>query len=286
MNTLATHPHAAFLDFDGTLGDYGIVPRAHVEALREARARGHKMFLCTGRPFPMVSPAILDELDGIVASAGCYVRVGATVLADHVFPEATARRTVEVLLENEIPFVLESAEGMFGNDLGVEHLEHLLASFHLKGVVKHSGDVGEGAADIERALRHSNNLLSVPFAKAVVWNSALDTQAIADLIGPEVRPMPNSVAGDGSHSGELQLWAVDKIDGLRMVAEHCGIPVARTIGCGDGLNDVKMLEGAGKAVVIEGSRAAVAIENPDAIVGPPHEGGIARAFKEFGLIAR
>lgn len=42
--------HALFLDFDGTLADHGIVPKAHVDALARVRDAGHLAFLCTGRP--------------------------------------------------------------------------------------------------------------------------------------------------------------------------------------------------------------------------------------------
>ena len=40
-----------FLDIDGTLLPPGemTVPASAVEAIRQARANGHKVFLCTGR---------------------------------------------------------------------------------------------------------------------------------------------------------------------------------------------------------------------------------------------
>ena len=41
---------AIFLDVDGTYAIHGKVPDAHVGAVRAARAAGHKVFLCTGRP--------------------------------------------------------------------------------------------------------------------------------------------------------------------------------------------------------------------------------------------
>lgn len=276
-------PHAVFLDFDGTLGDHGIVPKAHVEAVQRARARGHKLLLCTGRPEPMVSPTVLAELDGLVASAGCFVKADGVVVLDERFPETVAAATVDVLTKHNVPFVLESPDGMFGNDHGVAHVERLLVSFNLAGVVPQPGDVGEGAADMARALRHTDDLSSIRFAKAVVWGSHLTADELAAQIGPDVRPMPNSVAQDGTSSGELQLWAIDKIDGVRRAAAHFGMSMDRTIGCGDGLNDVKMLQGVGKSVVIEGSTAAGAVENPTVVAAPPSEGGLADAFEELGL---
>ena len=52
-----------FLDIDGTLLPPGemTVPASAVEAIRQARANGHKVFLCTGRNLrclPTVSMAL------------------------------------------------------------------------------------------------------------------------------------------------------------------------------------------------------------------------------------
>ena len=46
-----------FLDIDGTLLPPGemTVPASAVEAIRQARANGHKVFLCTGRNLRMTS---------------------------------------------------------------------------------------------------------------------------------------------------------------------------------------------------------------------------------------
>ncbi|WP_062004977.1 MULTISPECIES: HAD family hydrolase [Arthrobacter] len=69
--TTAKTIHAVFLDVDGTYADYGVVPDAHVRAVRSARAAGHKVFLCTGRPVSMLPEHILEAgFDGLIASAG------------------------------------------------------------------------------------------------------------------------------------------------------------------------------------------------------------------------
>ena len=45
-----------FLDIDGTLLPPGemTVPASAVEAIRQARANGHKVFLCTGRNLSLI----------------------------------------------------------------------------------------------------------------------------------------------------------------------------------------------------------------------------------------
>ena len=64
-----------FLDIDGTLlppGDM-LIPDSTLQALRAARANGHKLFLCTGRNLRMTAPLLeYGCFDGAICSAGGY----------------------------------------------------------------------------------------------------------------------------------------------------------------------------------------------------------------------
>ena len=84
-----------FLDIDGTLLPPGemTVPDSAVEALRRARANGHKLFLCTGRNLRMTEPLFHYGFDGFVCSAGGYVGCEGKVLVDlPMEPEQVRRR--------------------------------------------------------------------------------------------------------------------------------------------------------------------------------------------------
>lgn len=68
-----------FLDIDGTLTEPGhnVPPESAVEAIKEARRRGHLVFLCTGRNLGMLSPVLEGGIyDGVVGSSGGYIQVG------------------------------------------------------------------------------------------------------------------------------------------------------------------------------------------------------------------
>lgn len=105
---------AVFLDFDGTYAHLTVPPRAHVEAVQAARAAGNLVFLCTGRPRAMVPDGVLDELDGLVGSAGAYANIGEKVLSDIRFPTALADRVVQVLTGHGAAFILEGPERLYG----------------------------------------------------------------------------------------------------------------------------------------------------------------------------
>ena len=64
-----------FLDIDGTLTPAGsnTPPESAMRAVRQAQAKGHKVFLCTGRNPAMLAPVLALGFDGAVAGAGGYV---------------------------------------------------------------------------------------------------------------------------------------------------------------------------------------------------------------------
>ena len=73
-----------FLDIDGTLTPAGsnTPPESAMKAVKLAQAKGHKIFLCTGRNPAMLAPVLALGFDGAVAGAGGYVFTSDEVLFD------------------------------------------------------------------------------------------------------------------------------------------------------------------------------------------------------------
>ena len=72
-----------FIDVDGTLCSPTLnrPPLSAVEAIRKARANGHKAYICTGRSKAEVYEDIWDiGLDGMIGGNGCYVEDHGKVL--------------------------------------------------------------------------------------------------------------------------------------------------------------------------------------------------------------
>lgn len=111
-----------FLDIDGTLTLPGSnePPRSALEAIRAARAAGHKVFLCSGRNLDMLSPLLPLGFDGAVASGGGYVFADGQVLYDCPMTASQTERALRLFAEG-VPLALyghthrarlESREGL------------------------------------------------------------------------------------------------------------------------------------------------------------------------------
>ncbi|MCT1437983.1 HAD family hydrolase [Brachybacterium paraconglomeratum] len=268
---------AAFLDFDGTLAENGIVPRAQAEAVLAARAAGHAVLLSTGRPASIVAPDVAALFDGMITSAGGHIRIGEELLRDVRFPAALARRTVEVLEAHGGAYALEAPEALWCSASSADRLERRRGT-----PVPEEGELGRGFADILEAISVPEDPATVSFAKISVWSSPVPIEQLAAEVGPEVGALPNSISEDGRGSGELHLVEVDKADGLRLAAEHLGLDIEDTVAVGDGPNDLGMLRAAGTGVAIRGSRAEV-LAAADMEVGPPAERGMEEAFSRLGM---
>lgn len=270
---------AAFLDFDGTLAQGGVMPGPQAEAVLRARAAGHAVLLSTGRPSSIVAADVAELFDGMVTSAGAHIRVGEQLLQDVRFPAALARRTVETLEAHGADYALEAPEALWCTPRSAERLETRRGEIR----TPRDGERGRGFADILDAIEVREELGEVSFAKISVWSSPVGIERIAAELGEEVGALPNSISEDGRGSGELHLAELDKADGLSLVAEHLGLGIPDTVAIGDGPNDLGMLRAAGTGVAILGSRPEVLAAADEAVPGPS-ENGVLTAFARLGML--
>lgn len=268
-----------FLDFDGTYADHGIVPDGHVGAVRAARAAGHLVFLCTGRPRSMIPPDVRAEFDGFVAAAGGYVEIAGNVLIDHRFPPGLAATVVSLLNEHDVAYVLEAPEALYGPPGVDRHLAALLTGHLPSG----DGAEHEGPRDMLEVLRMSEDLTGISFGKVTCFDSSVPIAWLAEQLGPEVGALPSSVPDMGDSAGELHLTWVHKAIGIQAVIDHLGVAREQVVAVGDGLNDLEMLEYAGVGIAIEGSDPRV-LAVADQVAPGPHQEGLVFAFTTLGLV--
>lgn len=270
-----TSSRAIFLDVDGTYASHGVVPQAHVDAVRAARAAGNLVLLCTGRPASALPESLTGAgFDGIVGGAGAYVIIDGNVLSDIRFPADLAERTVKALDRNNMLYILESPEGLYARHGAV-------------GLIERARRAYSGADDSTEARRTPVTSIDDPhdisFCKVVSLDGDASLDAVAREIGPEVATVPTSIEDAGPGAGELYQSRITKAVGMRIAMEALGVDVSNVYAFGDGLNDLEMLELAGTAVAIEGSDPRV-LAVADRTAKGPHVHGLVAAFQELGLV--
>ena len=86
----------------------------------------------------------------------------------------------------------------------------------------------------------------------------------------------------GIVNGELINRAFSKGDGMRRICEHLGAALEDTIGFGDSMNDLSMIETAGVSVCMGNGNAKLK-KRADIVCPPVEQDGLAAAFAQLGL---
>lgn len=259
-----------FLDVDGTLALHGTVPPGNREAVRAARAAGHRVLLATGRPRSMITD-LLADVDGAVASAGGYVEVGGEVLEDgRLSPDLTAR-AVRVLLAHGAPFLLEGSDALACPAGSIDDLARALA--HV---------VPPGGLPTLHGLADERELAAFPTSKISYFTCPVPPEQLVAEIGEGIAVIESSIPELGAGAGELYRAGLTKAAGLAIAAAALGVEQADVIAVGDGPNDVEMLRWAGTGVGVIGGHPDV-LAVADLTAGGPEEDGLGELFVRLGL---
>ena len=268
-----------FLDIDGTLTPAGsnIPPESAMTAVKAAQAKGHKVFLCTGRNPAMLAPVLALGFDGAVAGAGGYVFTNDEVLFDCPMKPEEFETGMRLLGENGVFRTIEAKDATWGD----EELGDFLAQ------------AGEGNSELVRwrkALAEQLNIRPMseydgsPIYKIVfMCKEAKQLQPARDALEEQYNFVVQDVAAHHCLNGELINRQFDKGKGVRIVAEHYGMDIADTIGFGDSMNDLEMIETVGYSVCMASGSPALQAKS-DLVCPAVDEDGLYKAFEQLGLM--
>ena len=124
------------IDIAGTLVDYeNCLPASAVDAIRKARANGHKVYLCSGRSKAENKQEIWDiGIDGYIGGNGSYVESDGEVVMHQLITADQCRRIVDWLDARGLEFYLESNNGLFASRTFKDVVVPVMAEYaHRKG---------------------------------------------------------------------------------------------------------------------------------------------------------
>ncbi len=280
MSVTNNKPLLVAVDVDGTLLNTefeDVLRPREIEAMDAVRAAGHVLALCTGRNLnsirglmehsswdPVDLPMVL--LNGAVVWGGRPRRK----LACNILVREQILELVRLFREHgTVPMVYGTDD-----DGGVLHHEtRPLNDILGRYIANRRQTVG--------AIHTSDDLTALP------WEQALEvgtidrkervqalSKAIAERMNGQVKVInTRSLLGGGQYYWAEAFHAdSDKGKGLKILADECNIPTARSVAIGDNYNDLDMFAAAGFSVAMAGSPDDVKT-HADMVTGPVGEGG-------------
>ncbi|MCR5228611.1 MAG: Cof-type HAD-IIB family hydrolase [Solobacterium sp.] len=269
-----------FLDIDGTLVTAGsnVPPESALKAIKEAQALGHKVFLCTGRNYGMLSPLLKYGFDGMVAAGGGYVMVGDEVIYDCPMPDEDRDKALEVLHRNGVFCTIEAKDNTYG--------DANLGEF-LKNAEGGNSEIERWRKALSESLniRPMNEYAGEPIYKIVIMcQKAEQLDEARSLLEKDYEFMIQEVSEHGNvQNGDLVNRRFDKGRGIIRIAEKLHVDISDTIGFGDSMNDLQMIETVGTSVCMaNGAKALQKIS--DLVVPSVEEDGLYEGFRKLKLI--
>lgn len=269
-----------FLDIDGTLTPPGsnVPPASALEAIRAAQKQGHKVALCSGRNYGMLSPLLGYGFDGVIASAGGYILAGGQVVYDCPMTPAQQKRALEVFQASGVFRTVESRDGSYTDE-------------EFKDFLRSSAKDG-GNSELVRwreQLEHSLNIRPMreyrgePLYKIVFMSPSMERLAAPRAaLEEEFDFCIQDADSTGVINGELINKQFNKGTAVRCLCGFWNIPLEDTIAFGDSMNDWEMLQTAALSICMDnGSEALKQIA--DEICPSVEKDGLYCAFRRHGL---
>ncbi len=212
-----------FFDIDGTILNprSGLISPLLIEAFKLLKAKGHRLFICTGRHKCILDPRIQDlAFDGYVLANGAYVIFEGKLIKEYYFPTKVIKQLV-LDKNDDFIYYLEDAQNIYTNDLNNPlHLE-FKNDWAIPDVYKdnlidfnHHFHIGMFAYKNEDSFKRlSKDYPDIELIKHREYNSC-----------------------------DINVKGINKASGIKALIDYLNIDLKDTIAFGDGLNDLEMLE--------------------------------------------
>lgn len=264
-----------FLDIDGTILDHKKqVPESTKDAIKKARANGHKVFLCTGRSRVQIPESLWNiGFDGMVGSAGAYVEVEGNLLSHVPLEQEKVVQVSEYLEELGAIFVLEANEYNYANKESAAYQRERFKDAP-KEVIKCYAESVKEYETIEE-VEGINKILFL--------TSPVSIDIIREKLGESLTVIQSTFSFNKGTGGEISSIERNKAVGIEEVLRYYGASMQDAVGFGDGDNDFEMLASV-KIGVAMGNASAKLKKLADFVTKSVDKDGIFYGFESVGLI--
>lgn len=271
-----------FLDVDGTLVNYeGKLPDSAARAVQQARANGHRVYICTGRSRAEVYPYLWDiGLDGMIGGNGSYVEDSGEVVMHQMMTGAQCRRVVDWLHERGLPFYLESNSGLYAStDFATGAAEAVREYSRRK-----NGEAGVMTVqDAFPDMIYNGNLYREDVNKISFVLHSYQDYLDAAAAFPDLKAGTWGGSGETALFGDLGVKDITKAHAIDVLLAHLGAERADTIAFGDAKVDIPMLGYCAYGVAM-GNGGDEIRAMADLVTDDVEHDGLWNAFRKLGLL--
>ena len=254
---------AIFLDIDGTMVSFNThrVPENTRQALCEARSKGIKVFVATGRHYTDINNLGELEFDGYITLNGGYCFIGEQVIFKKHIPHEDVAAFIRYGEDVEpIPCFFVEADRVSAN-MEDEYVANMmkLVKFEPRPIVPAHEFLNKEIFQLTAFFpieREEEIMKYLPGCIATRWYPTF-----ADVVSR----------------------GVDKSVGLEKIGEYFGLAVDEIMALGDGGNDISMLRYAGTGVAMDNANEEVK-QAADYVTTSVDDDGVGNAFRHFGVI--
>lgn len=254
-----------FTDIDGTLFSHKThqVPPSAVEAIKKLRAKGIKVFLCSGRNYYLIrKTGLLDmvDFDGIITMNGSNAIIDGKIIYRYPIPSDVVDLMIK--FSKRLRFGLTLIEENEGH---INYIDERVISAHEK--------YGTRFPQPRSYPDHYDRTIY----QMIAFCDELDES----LFLPHLKKCKS--ARWDEYAVDIMLKDSDKAKGILAVLQYYGYDPEEAMSLGDNMNDLEMLQFTGISVAMGNGQSEIkAIA--DFVTDDIDEDGWANAMKHFGLI--
>lgn len=267
MNDTKANSWSLFFDIDGTLVSFQShrIPNSTISALREAKRRGARIYISTGRPIQIITNLgdIAELIDGYITVNGAYCVVGEREVSCHPISREDVRTLAQDALANDYSCMVVGEKDF--------------------AILNHHDIVDEVFIE-ELAVEGINfriDALEVLQSQRILQLSPFFEESYETGFMPRI---PHCVSGRWHPSfTDITDKDADKGRGLQAMIAAEGLDPAHTMAFGDGGNDISILQRATVGVAM-GNASPRVQQEADYVTSSVDEDGVRNALLHFGII--
>lgn len=251
-----------FFDIDGTLttGGFGsVIPDSARDTIKQLRARGHSVFIATGRPYTMTHELAEElEIDSFICNGGNTVVYEKEKIMNESLDQEHVQALIQECINYNFPFCISQADDFY---FLTQDMNRLPA--HNDAFIKDF---------IQEASFDPYHLEKVK--RLMIFVTRKQIQKLTQF--PDLVPQRYDDAF-------VMIEPDDKFKGIKYLMEILKAPIEDVVVFGDGENDIKMFQQAPLAIAV-GNAVSELKEEADYVTARSDEDGILKACQHFGFI--